>query len=100
MEKFILTPSIDLYPGVRVDEETELEYRTENIEQTVKGLLFRSVTRAKGENFESVIDTTVQLQPGDILIFEDGGRGYIKPVERFVTVAEAIDELKCIENMR
>lgn len=100
MENFILTPSIDLYPGVRVDERTELEYRTENIRQTVKGLVFHSVTKVSGEDFESVYDTTVQLKPGDILIFEEGGRGYIKPVEGFVTVAEAIEELKCIEGMR
>lgn len=100
MEKFILTPSIDLYPGVRVDKETELEYKTENIEQTVKGFVFTSVTKVSGEGYESELRTVVKLQEGDILIFEDGGRGYIKPVESFVSVAEAIDELKCIENMR
>ena len=100
MEKFILTPSIDLYPGVRVSEDTELEYKTENIEQTVKGLVFRSIARVSGEGYESVIDSTIQLKPGDILIFEEGGRGYVKPVENFVTVTEAIEELKCIESMR
>jgi hypothetical protein len=47
-----------------------------------------------------VYDTTIQLNEGDTLVFEEEGRGYIKPVEDFVTVAEAIDELACIKDMR
>lgn len=99
MQTFILNPSIDRYPGVRVSKDTVLEYKTENIQQTVKELVFHSVTKVKGDGFESVYDTTVQLREGDILIFEDGGRGYIKPVESFVEVAEAIETLRCIEGM-
>jgi hypothetical protein len=57
------------------------------------------VTKVKGDNFESVYDTTIQLQEGDILIFEDEGRGYIKPVESFVTIAEAIEDLENIKDL-
>ena len=32
-------------------------------------------------------------------IFEEEGRGYIKPVEQFVTVEEAIKELECIKEV-
>ena len=41
----------------------------------------------------------IQLSEGDILIFEEEGRGYIKPVEEFVTVKEAIEELNCISDL-
>lgn len=94
---FIHRPSIDMYPGVRVDKDTVLEYKNEHVEQTVKDLVMHSVTKVKGENYESVYDTTIQLQEGDILIFEEEGRGYIKPVEPFVTIEEAIADL---ENMK
>jgi hypothetical protein len=53
----------------------------------------------KGEGFESVYDTTIDLKEGDILIFEEDGRGYIKPVEGFVTIEEAIEELKNIKDL-
>lgn len=99
MEVFIRKPSIDLYPGIRVTKDTVLEYKNENVEQTLSGLKFHSVTKVKGENFKSVYDTTIQLSEGDILIFEEEGRGYIKPVEPFATAAEAIEDLRNIKDM-
>ena len=99
MQRFIRKPSIDMYAGIRVTKETELNYKNENVEQTLKDLVFHSITKVNGDNFESVYDTTIQLSEGDILIFEEEGRGYIKPVEEFVTVKEAIEELNCISDL-
>jgi hypothetical protein len=98
--KFIKKPSIDLYPGVRVDEHTDLEYNSDNVTQTVKDLVLHTVTIVSGDGYKSTLDTTIQLQPGDILIFEDEGRGYIKPLEGFVTVEEAIADLEVIKELR
>jgi len=99
MNVFIRKPNIDLYPGIVVNKDTVLEYKNENVEQTVKDLVLHSVTKVKGVGFESTQDTTIQLQEGDVLIFEDEGRGYIKPVEMFATIAEAIQELKHIKEV-
>jgi len=99
MQVFIRKPSIDLYPGTRVDKDTKLEYKNENVEQTLENLVFHSVTKVNGDGFESVYDTTIHLQEGDILVFEEEGRGYIKPVEPFVTVQEAIDDLENIKGV-
>lgn len=95
-KKFIRQPSIDMFAGVIVDKNTELAYENEGVKQTVKDLVLHSVMTIKGESYESTYDTTIYLQEGDVLVFEEGGRGYIKPVERFVTVDEAIEELKCV----
>lgn len=91
--KYIMRPSIDLYPGVKVDKDTVLEFHSENVDQTIKDLKLHSVTRVKGDNYEGVYDTTVELNEGDILIFEEDGRGYLKPVEPMVTIEEAIEDL-------
>ena len=99
MQVFIRKPSVDLYPGIVVTKDTVLEYKNENVVQTVKNLTLHSVTKVKGENYKSKYDTTIKLNEGDILIFEDDGRGYIKPVESFVTVAEAIEELTNIKDL-
>lgn len=99
MEVFIRKPSIDLYPGIRVDKDTVFEFKNEHVEQKIENLVFHSVTKVKGEGFESTYDTTIFLKEGDILIYEEEGRGYIKPVEQFVTVAEAIDELTNIKDL-
>lgn len=99
MQVFIRKPSVDLYPGVRVDKDTVLEFKSETVSQTVEDLELHSTTIVKGEGYESVMRTVIQLQEGDILVYEAEGRGYIKPVEPFVTVAEAIEELSCIKDL-
>ena len=99
MEVFMQKPMIDLYPGVRVTKDTVLEYKTENVEQSVKGLVYRSVTVVKGENYESKHDSTIYLKEGDILIFEEKGRGYIKPMEQMATIEEAIADLTNIKDL-
>jgi hypothetical protein len=96
---FIRKPSIDLYPGIRVDKDTTFEFKNEHVEQTLKDLKLRSVTKVNGENFESVYDTTITLKEGDVLIYEEEGRGYIKPVEAFVTIEEALDDLTNIVDL-
>lgn len=97
--KFIRKPSIDMYAGIKVTKETEFTYQNENVNQTLKDLVFHSVTKVKGENFESVYDTTIQLSEGDVLVFEEEGRGYIKPVEEMMTIPEAVEELSCIKDV-
>ena len=99
MEKFIRKPSIDMLAGIRVTKDTVLNYENENVVQHLENLVFHSVTQVKGEGYASTYHTTIYLKEGDILIFEEEGRGYIKPVEEFVTVKEAIEELKCIEDL-
>ena len=93
--KLIRQPSIDMYAGIKVNKNTDLEYETENVKQTLKDLVLHSVTTLNGEEYESKYETTIHLNEGDVLVFDEK-RGYIKPVERFMTVSEAIEELKCV----
>lgn len=99
MQKFIVRPSIEMYPGIKVNKDTKLEYETESVKQTIENLIFKSITTIKTEEYESKYDTTVFLKEGDILIFEEDGRGYIKPVESIVSVEEAIEDLENIKEL-
>ena len=99
MQNFIRRPRIDLLPGIRVTKDTELEFKNENVKQTIKNLVLHSVSKVKGQGYESKNDTKIYLEEGDVLIFEEDGRGYIKPVEDFVTIAEAIDDLTNIKDL-
>lgn len=99
MQVFIRKPSIDLFPGIRVAKDTVLEYKNENVEQRLENLVFHSVTKVRGDGYESTYDTTIQLKEGDVLVFEEKGRGYIKPVDEFVTIAEAIEDLTNIKDL-
>ena len=99
MQMFVRKPNIELLSGVRITKDTVLEFENENVKQTIKDLVLHSVTEVTGESYKSKYDTTIQLQEGDVLIFEEEGRGYIKPVEDFVTIADAIDDLTNIKDL-
>ena len=96
---FIRKPSIDLYPGIRVEKDTVLEFKNENVEQTLENLVLHTKMKVKGEGYESTYDTTIWLKEGDVLIFEEDSRGYVKPVDSFVTIEEAIEDLTCIKDL-
>lgn len=99
MQVFIRRPNIELLPGVRVTKDTVLEYKKENIEQKVENLTLHTVMKIKGEGYESTNHTTIFLNEGDVLVFEEEGRGYIKPLEDFVTIADAIEDLTNIKDL-
>lgn len=99
MQRFINKPSIDMYGGIKVDKNTKINYKNETVNQTIENLVFKSITKVVGEDYESEYHTTIQLKEGDILIFEEEGRGYIKPVEEFMTISDAITELENIKDL-
>lgn len=97
MQKFIKNPDITMYMGVKVDKDTKLEFENEHVKQYVKNLVLYTESSVKGAGFESRTETTIYLNEGDVLVFEENGRGYIKPIENFVTVAEAIADLEVLK---
>lgn len=96
---FVMKPSVDLFPGIRVDKDTRLEFKSENVEQMLENLVLHSISRVKGDGYESTYDTLIYLEEGDILLYEADGRGYIKPVEAFVSIEEAIEDLTNIKDL-
>lgn len=99
MQRFINKPSIDMYGGIIVDKNTKIEYKNDTVEQTIENLVLKSITKVVGEGYKSEYHTTIDLKEGDILIFEEEGRGYIKPVEDFMTINDAIKELENIKDL-
>lgn len=99
MELFVRKPSIDLYPGLRVSKDTVLEYKNENVEQRIEGLVLFTRAKVSGKGYESVCETTIWLEDGDVLLFEEGDRGYIKPVDSFVSVQEAMEDFANIKDV-
>lgn len=99
MEVFIRRPSVDLFRGIRVSRETDIEYKTDNVKQTIRDLVFRNEVTVKGEGFDGNYVNNVYLSEGDVLIFESEERGYVKPLEGFVSVAEAMEDLANIKEL-
>jgi hypothetical protein len=90
MEKFIRMPGEEVFVGVRVGRDTTLSYENQWVRQRLEQLKLVTESRICGDGFESRQTTVIDLRDGDILIFEDGKRGYIKPVERVCTLQEGV----------
>lgn len=99
MIKLIRKPNIDMEVGIKVYKDTELTFENENVKQELKDLVLHSITTVTGDGFKSTYDTYIDLNEGDVLIFEEESRGYIKPVEEFMTITEAIEELNNIKDL-
>lgn len=99
MKNFIRKPCIDLMPGIRVTKDTQLEFENEKVKQSIRDLVLHTAAEVKGDKFESKCETTIYLEEGDVLLFEEEGRGYIKPIEGFVTIEEAIEDLSSIKDL-
>lgn len=96
MEQFIIKPDVTLYHGIRVDKDTKLEYKKDNLEQTVENLVLKSKKTFKTDDYENEYKVKVFLKEGDILILDETD-GYIKPLQEMYTVQQTIDELELIK---
>jgi deoxyxylulose-5-phosphate synthase len=76
-----------------------LEFKNENVEQSLKDLVLHTVATMKATGYDTTHITNIYLEEGDILVFEEEGRGYIKPVDGLVTIEEAIDDLENIKDL-
>lgn len=99
MKRFIKKPSLDMLAGIKVDKDTKLTFENEYVKQEIKDLVLHSITTVTGDGYKSTYDTYIDLKEGDVLIFEEESRGYIKPVEDFVTITEAIEDLENIKDL-
>lgn len=97
--RFLRRPNLELYEGIKVDADTTLEYQTEDLTQKLENLKFCTESVVRGEKYESTCKTVITLEPGDIVLFESKERGYVVPVEPFVTISEAIEDYENIKDL-
>ena len=96
MRKFIYRPDITLLDGVMVNKDTKLEFENEFIKQTIDNLVLKTNKKEKTDKFESEFNLTINLDEGEILLFEEE-RGYFLPALPMSTVKEGIEDLESIK---
>lgn len=94
--KLIRQPNINMVAGIKVTRDTDISFENDTVKQSIKDLVYHGTVKVKGDNFEGTNEITVTLNEGDIVIYDGDERGYIVPAQRFMTVDEAIEELKCV----
>lgn len=95
MRKFIMKPDISLFEGIKVYKDTEVNYKNENVEQTLKDLTLTIHKKEEAFNYKSETDLKIFLNEGDILLFEEE-RGYFLPSLPMSTIKEGKEDLEAI----
>jgi hypothetical protein len=101
-EMFVEQPVLDLMEGIRVTEETELYFKNETVEQTLKGLVLETIKDDAGSNgvntYTSKSYIKIHLNAGDILLFDEQ-RGYYMPPYPVTGIDDAINDITSLADI-
>lgn len=104
MNKYVVKPSIKLFPGEELKKSTVLSH--ENLEtgisQELKDLVLTTKVSKKsdydGRPSEEVSTITTTFKVGDRLLFSNE-EGYFYPPYKMMSVKEVIDDFECIKEV-
>lgn len=101
-ELFVEQPVLDLKEGIRVTADTELLYKNEKVEQVIKNLVLETILDDAGTNgintYKSKSYLSINLNPGDILLFDEQ-RGYYMPPYPMTTIDDAISDINSLSDI-
>ena len=101
-ELFVEQPVLDLKEGIKVTPETELSYRNDKVEQVLKNLVLETILDDEGTNgintYKSKSYLSINLNPGDILLFDEH-RGYYMPPYPVTTIDDAISDISSLSDI-
>ena len=101
-ELFVEQPVLDLKEGIKVTEETELSYKNEKVEQVLKDLVLETILDDEGTNgintYKSKSYLSINLNPGDILLFNQQ-RGYYMPPYPMTSIDDAVADICSLDDI-
>ncbi len=101
-ELFVEQPNIELKEGIRVTKDTELVYKNDKVQQTLKNLVLETILEDEGTNginsYKSKSYISIYLNGGEILLFDEN-RGYYMPPYPMSSIEDAISDIASLEGM-
>lgn len=94
MKYYVLRPDLTPYEGQIVDKKSHFEFKGENVEQNLKDLKLTTIKKVKGDRWETESKMVLNLNEGDVLLFENEERGWFLPAEPIGTIETAIKDLR------
>lgn len=97
MNYYVMNPDLTPYEGVKVTKETELTFENEKVKQTIKDLKLVSEYTYANEKYSSKNILEMNLEEGEVLLFEGEDRGYFLPLDVGIcTVKDAIEQYEAL----
>lgn len=97
MNYYVMNPDLTPYEGIKVKKETELDFENDYVKQTLKNLKLVSEYTITNEKFTSFNKLEMNLEEGEILLFEGENRGYFLPKDVGIcTIKEAMEQYEAL----
>lgn len=97
MNYYVMRPDLTPYEGIKVTKETSIEYENERVKQSIKDLKLISKYVFKNEKYTSTNILEVNLEEGEVLLFENENRGYFLPKDvPICEIKTAIEDYKSL----
>lgn len=101
-EHFVEQPVLDIKEGIKVSADTELSYKNDKVEQELHNLKLETIMCDEGSNgvntYHSKSYICINLNPGDILLFDEQ-RGYYMPPYPVVSIDDAISDISALSDI-
>ncbi len=79
MNYYVMRPDLTPYEGIKVTKDTKIDYENEKVKQSIKDLKLVSTYTYRTDKFTSINTLEVNLDEGEVLLFENENRGYFLP---------------------
>ena len=97
MNYYVMRPDLTPYEGITVTKDTDIEYENENVKQTIKNLKLISESTFENDKYTTYSKIEINLEEGDILLFENEYRGYFLPKDVSIgTIKDAIGDYEAL----
>lgn len=97
MKYYVIRPDLTPYEGIIVDKNTNITYENESVKQCIRDLKLISEYTFKNDKFSTTTKTIINLDKGDVLLFENENRGYFLPKDTPIcNIETAIQDYKTL----
>ena len=94
MNYYVLRPDLTPYEGIIVDKDTKLEFENEYTKETLENLKLKVYQKEEHEKYKIESTMTINLEEGEVLLFEKEKRGYFLPAQSIGTIETAIKDYR------
>ena len=94
MKYYVLRPDLTPYEGMVVNKDSKFDYKNEKVEQKLENLKLTTKQEIVTDKYTTKSELTINLEEGEILLFEGENRGWFLPAQPIGTIETAINDYK------
>nr|DAO32472.1 MAG TPA: hypothetical protein [Caudoviricetes sp.] len=96
MKYYVLRPDLTPYEGMIVNKDSKLKFKNEKVEQKLENLKLTTKQKVVTDKYTTKSELTINLDEGEILLFENENRGWFLPAQSIGTIETAINDYKTL----